>query len=85
VPAEIFLALGSAYFRQQKLEDAEREYAEAVRINRKLGAAHNNLAVIYLLTGRLDLAEESVKQAERNGFKVNPRLKDDLKAAKAKK
>jgi tetratricopeptide (TPR) repeat protein len=85
VPAEIFLALGSAYFRQQKIEDAEREYGEAVRINRKLGAAHNNLAVIYLLTGRLDQAEESMKQAERNGFKVNPRFKDDLEAAKAKR
>jgi tetratricopeptide (TPR) repeat protein len=85
VPAEVYLALGSAYFRQQKLEDAEREYREAVRVNSKLGAAHNNLAVIYLLTGRLDQAEESMKQAERNDFKVHPQFKADLKAARQKK
>jgi tetratricopeptide (TPR) repeat protein len=84
VPAEIPLALGSAYFRQQKLEDAEREYQEAIRINGKLGAAHNNLAVIYMLTGRLDEAEAEVKAAEKNGFPVNPRFKEDLKKARAK-
>jgi tetratricopeptide (TPR) repeat protein len=85
VPAEVYLALGSSYFRQQKLEDAEREYSEAVRVNPKLGAAYNNLAVIYLMTGRLDRAEESMKQAERNDFKVHPQFKKDLQAAKAKK
>lgn len=82
IPAEIPLALGSAYFRQERFEDAEREYQEAVTLNKRLGAAHNNLAVIYLLTGRLDEAEESVKLAEKAGFAVNPRFKDDLKRAK---
>ncbi len=82
VPAEIPLALGSAYFRQDRFEEAEREYKEAVALNKKLGAAHNNLAVIYLFTGRLDEAEESVKLAEKAGFPVNARFKDDLKRAK---
>ena len=82
VPAEIPLALGSAYFRQDRFEEAEREYKEAVALNKKLGAAHNNLAVLYLLTGRLDEAEESLKLAEKAGFPVNPRFKDDLKRAK---
>jgi len=88
VPAEVALALGSAYFRQQRLADAEREYLEAVDINPKLGAAHNNLAVIYLLTGRADEASEAVHRAEKSGFRVNPNLKKDIKkaqeAAKAK-
>lgn len=84
IPGEVYLALGSAYFRQQKLEDAEREYTEAVKINKRLGAAHNNLAVIYLMTGRATEAESSLKQAEKNGFKVNPKLKDDIKAAQKK-
>lgn len=84
VPGEVFLALGSAYFRQQKLEDAEREYTQAVKINRRLGAAHNNLAVIFLMTGRPAEAEASLKQAEKNGFKVNAKLKDDIKAAQKK-
>ena len=51
VPAEIHLGLGSAYFRQSKLEDAEQAYVQAVRSDARLGAAHNNLAVIYMLTG----------------------------------
>lgn len=82
VPAEIPLALGSAYFRQKKLEDAEREYKEAVRLDKRLGAAHNNLAVIYMLTGRLDEAEAEAKLAEKHGFKLNPQFKKDLKNAR---
>jgi len=82
VPAELYLALGSAYFRQEKLADAEREYREAVRVNPRLGAAHNNLAVIFLLTGRIQEAETSMKLAEKNGFRVNSQFKADLKAAK---
>ncbi len=83
MPAEIPLALGSAYFRQGLLPDAEREYKEAVRINKKLGAAHNNLAVIFMMTKRFDEADAAVKQAEGAGFVVSPRLKDDLKKARA--
>jgi tetratricopeptide (TPR) repeat protein len=84
VPAGVYLALGSAYFRQGKLEDAEREYRQAIAQDKKLGAAHNNLAVIYLMTGRPEEAETAIKDAERNGFSVNPALKNDVKAAKEK-
>jgi tetratricopeptide (TPR) repeat protein len=83
LPAEIPLALGSAYFRQGLLPDAEREYKEAARLDKKLGAAHNNLAVIYLMTKRLDLAAESLRQAEDSGFAVSPRFKEDLAKARA--
>ena len=82
VPAELYLALGSAYFRQQKLADAEREYREAIRVNPRLGAAHNNLAVICLVTGRIEEAESEMKLAEKNGFRVNSQFKADLKAAR---
>jgi tetratricopeptide (TPR) repeat protein len=84
VPAGVYLALGSGYFRQGKLDDAEREYRQAISQDKKLGAAHNNLAVIYLMTGRAEEAETAIKQAERNGFSVNPALKNDVKAAKEK-
>jgi Flp pilus assembly protein TadD len=80
-PAELSLALGSAYFRSGKPDDAEREYREAIKVNSKLGEAHNNLAVICFLTGRLDEAEKEMKAAEKSGFAVNPRFKDDLKKA----
>lgn len=83
MPAEFPLALGSAYFRQQKLVEAEAEYMEATRLNPKLGAAHNNLAVIYLMTGRPVDAESAIKRAEKSGFPVNAHLKDDIKKANA--
>ena len=79
VPAEVMLALGSAYFRQEKLADAEREWKAAVEANRKLGEAHNNLAVVYMMTGRKAEAEDAVRTAERSGFRVNPGLKDDIR------
>src|SRR5262249_2797632 len=51
-PAWLSLALGSAYFRTDAYSDAEREYRAATVVNPKLGEAHNNLAVVYLMTGR---------------------------------
>jgi tetratricopeptide (TPR) repeat protein len=82
LPAEVSLALGSAYFRQGLLSDAERAYREAIKTNAKLGAAHNNLAVVYLRTGRLKESQEELRRAEKAGFNVSPRLKDDLKKAR---
>jgi tetratricopeptide (TPR) repeat protein len=80
VPAEVYVGLGSAYFRQNNLKDAEAAYTKAVAGNNKLGAAHNNLAVIYMLSGRFPQAHSSIAAAEKAGFKVDPRLKADLKA-----
>ena len=73
------LALGSAYFRQEKLADAEIEWKAAVEANRKLGQAYNNLAVVYMMTGRKTEAEEAVRAAEHAGFSVNPGLKNDIR------
>ncbi len=84
VPSFVSLALGSAYFRSNKLEDAEREYKAAINADTKAGEAHNNLAVVYLLTGRAGEAEKEVKAAEKAGFKVHSQLKEDIKAAKKK-
>ena len=76
--AEFSLALGSAYFRNGSVADAQREYEAAVKVRPKFGEAHNNLAVVYMLQGKLDAAEQHLKQAEKAGFPVNPRLKEDL-------
>ncbi len=81
-PAEVFVSLGSAYFRQGKMEDAEREWKTAASNNPKLGEAHNNLAALYLMTSRLDEAEKEVKLAEGAGYHVHPRLKEDIKKAR---
>ena len=82
VPPEVFLALGSAYFRSEQMVDAEREYRQAVKVKPNFGEAWNNLAVVALLDGRATEAEDAIRKAEKAGFRVNPQLKDDIKAAK---
>ncbi len=72
--------LGSAYFRLQQWPDAEREFKAAIAADPKSGEAFNNLAVVYLQTGRFKEADEAVKSAEKAGYKVHPQLKQDIKA-----
>jgi tetratricopeptide (TPR) repeat protein len=78
-PAQVLLALGSAYFRNGDRDAAEAQWRSAIDANPKLGEAHNNLAVIYMQTGRFDQALEELSLAEKAGFKVNPQFKADLK------
>jgi Flp pilus assembly protein TadD len=85
VPTWISIALGSAYFRAGAMADAEREYRAAIAVDPKLGEAHNNLAVVCMLTGRFADAEQEIKAAEKSCFRVNPQLKEDLKKAAARR
>jgi tetratricopeptide (TPR) repeat protein len=82
VPYFVPMSLGAAYFRAGQFADAEREYAEAIKANPGSGETHNNLAVLYLTTNRIDLAEKEVAKAEETGFKVNLGLKDDIRKRK---
>ena len=84
-PAYISVALGSAYFRTNAFDDAEREWRAALQDDSKLGEAHNNLAVVLMLTGRLEEAEREMQLAEKNGHRVSDAFKADLKARKAGK
>ncbi len=79
VPAWVSLSLGSAYFRLGKLADAEREYKATIDADRKSGEAYNNLAVVYLETGRIPDAEAALASAKRVGFRVNPQLEQAIK------
>ena len=78
VPAFVSVALGSAYFRANRIADAEREYKAAIAADDKAGEAHNNLAVVYMLTSRAEDAAREVALAEKSGFRVNPDLKRDI-------
>ena len=78
-PAFALLALGSAYFRNGELAPAEEQWEAAVTADPKYGEAHNNLAVVYMMTKRKKEAEEAVKAAEKSGFRVNPQLKEDIR------
>jgi len=85
-PAEISLALAGAWFRSGKLEEAEKENKNALRAKPDFGQAHSNLAVIYMMGGRVAEAQTEVAAAEKSGFTVNPKLKEELerRAAAAK-
>jgi tetratricopeptide (TPR) repeat protein len=83
LPPGLTLALGSAYFRSGKMEDAEREYRAAIELQPKLGEPRNNLAVVLFLTGRAAEAQQQVLAAEKNGFKVASGLKKDIETALA--
>jgi len=85
VPAFVSLALGSAYFRAERMTDAERQYRSAIEADPKAGEAHNNLAVVLTLTGRFDEADKEIALAEKSGFRVNPELKKDLAARRARR
>jgi tetratricopeptide (TPR) repeat protein len=77
-PAEVLLSLGSAHFRSGNVATAEDEWKAALQVNPRFGEAHNNLAVVYMMSDRLPDAEAEIKQAEHSGFRVNPQFKRDL-------
>ncbi len=78
-PPDVLLALGSAYFRNERLDEAEEHWRTAIAANPRFGEAHNNLAALYAMTGRRADAEAAVRAAERAGFRVHPQLKDDIR------
>lgn len=82
VPAFVSLSLGSAYFRSNSMAQAEEHFRAAIDANPKMGEAHNNLAVLLLMNNRVRDAEAEVKLAEKNKFRVNPALKEEIRERK---
>src|SRR5687767_2844115 len=78
-PAQVLFALGSAFYRTGDAIAARERWEHAVKINPKIGEAWNNLAVVYMQSGRRGEAEDAVRNAEKHGFRVNPQLKEDIK------
>jgi tetratricopeptide (TPR) repeat protein len=81
VPAFLSLALGSAYFHLNRVDDAERMFRDAIAAEPRFGEAHSNLALVLLVTGRPREAQQHVAIAEEAGFAVNPELKARIRAA----
>jgi tetratricopeptide (TPR) repeat protein len=83
VPSFVSLSLGSAYFRAEQFEEAERQFRAAIVTDPKAGEAHNNLAVILMMKAQYTDAMAELKAAEKAGFRVNPELKDQIKSRMA--
>jgi tetratricopeptide (TPR) repeat protein len=81
VPPALSLALGSAYFRAGRPLDAEREYRAALAADERMAEAHNNLAVVLLVTGRAREARESLRLARKHGYPVPSGLERDVEMA----
>jgi tetratricopeptide (TPR) repeat protein len=81
VPAGVMLSLGSAYFRNNQMAEAETAYRAALKTKPDLGEANNNLAVVLLLTKRPADAKAQLELAKKNGFRVAEGLKRDVDAA----
>jgi len=62
--------LGKAYIRRNLDEQAEREFAEAVRIKPGEPRYRDNLGLVYFRRGKLAEAEDQLRQA----LQANPRL-----------
>ena len=82
-PAGLALALGNAHFNAGELAEAESEFRLALATEPKSGDAHNNLAVVLMLEGRLDEAAREVAAAEKAGLRVAQRLKDEIQTRRA--
>lgn len=66
----VFMALG-------KLNKAEEDLKKAISIDGKSSAAHYNLACLYSVMNKQDLAADSLNAALQNGFSSIDSLRDD--------
>ncbi len=77
-PPGVTLALGTALFQTGKVAEAETAFRDVLARDPKSGDAHNNLALVCMLTGRLEEAEREMAAARKAGIPVNPRLKQEI-------
>ncbi len=75
---QAYTTLGSAYFMKGLVKEGIKANLEAVQIQPEFPVAHNNLAVAYLELKEFDKAIEHCDEAERLGFDVSQKLKDEL-------
>jgi tetratricopeptide (TPR) repeat protein len=82
-PAEVWFHIGNAQFRLERYDEARASWEQSAKLNPDFPLIHNNLAVVYWKAGRFGDAQQELATAERLGFPVNPKMKDDLTRASA--
>ena len=75
IPAAYFYSHGNILFKLKRYQDAIKKYAEVIRRDPKHGSAYNNLANLFYMAGKKDIASICLNYAEASGFKVDPRFK----------
>ncbi len=84
IPSDYFYFHGNILFKLNKLQEAFREYLEAIKINPQHGNAYNNLANLYHMGKEYQKALDCLNQAEANGAEINPKLKKAILKALGK-
>ena len=82
--ADLLFFQGNALFDLRRTDEAIAVWEAAAPRLPEFGPLHNNLAVAYWMTGRIDDAWTSLRRAESLGFKVNPSFLADLEKAGAR-
>jgi tetratricopeptide (TPR) repeat protein len=77
-PGEFDFHVGNALARLGRWEEAVEALESCIRKSPEFPAAHNNIALAYWRSGRVEDARKSLLHAEALGFDVNPRFKADL-------
>jgi len=73
------LQLGNSYEDQGLHDLAIEQFQEALRLQKNNGVALNNLAMVYLATGKsLDKAEQYAQMALKQGGPLKPYVLDTL-------
>jgi tetratricopeptide (TPR) repeat protein len=80
-PGEVLFFEGNALFNLKRTDEAIAVWQTATVRLPEFAPLHNNLAVAYWMTGRIDDAWAALKRAESLGFKVNPSFRADLERA----
>lgn len=72
--------LGHAHLLLEQFGLAEDAYREALALDPDDGLVHNNLAIVYVSVGRVDLAAASVSRALELGYDVPQPLREAVRS-----
>lgn len=78
IPAAYFYSHGNILYKLKRYKEALSQYIEVVRRDPKHGSAYNNLANLFYMAGKKEVASLCLAHAEASGFKVDPRFKKIL-------
>lgn len=78
IPAAYFYSHGNILYKLKKYKEALSQYLEVVSRDPKHGSAYNNLANLFYMAGKKEVASLCLAHAEASGFKVDPRFKKIL-------
>ena len=70
--------LGNALASLGNLDEAERAYQSALKVDGRYGPAQANLAAVYWATGRKEAAQEARRLAEASGVEISPPLREAM-------